>query len=136
MKKFLLSLVVCGILLVPTKVQANSCYGAPCGYLMAGLVAGMVVWEVVQRYTANQISSDRTGYCPDERYPDGQIVQSSSCIQQVPVVQAPPQQRYFKKVWIPGSLQLQCSKGYYNFFGNFVPPECVRVWVPGYWELR
>jgi hypothetical protein len=113
------------------------CYDNPCGYIMAGIVVGMVVMEAVERYNQNQIPPDRLGYCPDERYPDGRVVRPSQ--ERVYVQQEyvqPPQQRYFKKVWIPGSLQLRCSKGYYNFFGNFVPPECQRVWVPGYWELR
>ena len=139
MKKLACVVILVGCLMYPVNVRANSyyngCYGGPCGYLMVGIVAGMVAWEAYQRYEANQIPPDRSGYCPDERYPDGRLVQLPS---QAPVVaqQYQSRQRYFKKVWIPGSLQLRCDKGYYNFFGNFVPPDCVRVWVPGFWQLR
>jgi hypothetical protein len=130
MKRICIAVIFTSLLWV-TNVNASSnwsCYGNPWGYVMGGLVAGMVILEAVDRYQRNQIPPDRSGYCPDERYPNGQVVGSP--------VQQPQQRRYFKKVWIPGSLQLQCSKGYYNFFGNFVPPDCQRIWVPGYWELR
>jgi len=121
-------MLIFGLLLVPNADADTGCNNNPCGYLMVGIVAGMIVWKVVQRYEANQISPDRSGYCPDERYPNGQLIGSQ--------MEQPQKGRYFKKVWIPGSLQLQCVEGYYNFFGNFVPPDCKRIWIPGYWELR
>jgi len=33
----------------------------------------------------------------------------------------------FEVLWIPGGLQLQCIRGYYDCWGNFVPPIGLRI---------
>jgi hypothetical protein len=98
----------------------SSGYANGLDYFLGGFVAGFVLDRAAIRYNCCQPPPDRSGYCPDRAYSTG------SC----------QGQRYFRKVWIPGSLQLRCSEGYYNFWGNFVPPDCCRVWVPGFWKYE
>jgi len=44
-----------------------------------------------------------------------------------------PTKRWVK---IPAGLQLRCTQGYYDFWGNWIPPRCWRVQVPEHWEWR
>jgi len=117
--KRILCLILFLSVFIVNKVEANDL-----GYFLGGFVAGIVTNEVVCWNRCQQYPPDYYEVRPD--MPCNQYKQQTTH----------QQNRCYKKIWIPGSLQLRCSQGYYNFWGNFVPPDCIRVWVSGYWQCQ
>ena len=110
-KKMLVGIVLLAILVSPNTAMSNGW-----GPFFGGVLAGAIISNVYNNCYGYECGPRGVGCCRP-RLGGGGYVQRS-------------------KVWIPGGLQLQCTKGFYNCWDNFVPPSCWRVQVEGHWEWR